>query len=126
MGLAAGGFGPVAVTDARLLTPVPAGWSFARAASVPVVFLTAYYGLVDLAGLRPGESRADPRRGRRCGHGRHPAGRHLGAEVYATASPGKWGVLAWGSTQAGSPRRAIRTSRRGSGPPPAGAASTWC
>ena len=50
-----GAFGPVAVADHRLVTPIPAGWSFAQAAAVPVVFLTAYYGLVDLAGLRPGE-----------------------------------------------------------------------
>ena len=34
---------------------MPEGWSFAQAAAVPVVFLTAYYGLVDLAGLQPGE-----------------------------------------------------------------------
>jgi hypothetical protein len=36
MGLVAGGFGPVAVADARLLVRIPAGWSFPRAASVPV------------------------------------------------------------------------------------------
>ena len=41
MGMFAGAFGPVAVTDARLLAPVPAGWSFAQAAAVPVAFLTA-------------------------------------------------------------------------------------
>ena len=37
------GFGPVSVTDCRLLARVPEGWSFAQAASVPIVFLTAYY-----------------------------------------------------------------------------------
>lgn len=44
------------VVDQRLLVPIPAGWSFAEAASVPIVFLTAFYGLSDLAGLRRGES----------------------------------------------------------------------
>ena len=39
LGLASGGFGPVAVTDARLLAPIPAGWSFAQAAALPVSFL---------------------------------------------------------------------------------------
>ena len=39
MGLAGGGFGPVAVTDARLLARIPAGWSFAQAAALPVSFL---------------------------------------------------------------------------------------
>ena len=55
MGLLSGGFGPVAVVDRRLLVRIPGGWSFAQAASVPIVFLTAYYALVDLAGLREGE-----------------------------------------------------------------------
>ena len=55
LGLMAG-LGSVAVTDARVLVKVPAGWSFTQAASVPVAFATAYYALVDLAGLRAGES----------------------------------------------------------------------
>ena len=54
MGVLPGGLGPVAVTDRRLVVRIPEGWSFVEAASVPIVFLTAYYGLVDLAGLRAG------------------------------------------------------------------------
>ncbi|MBO0821762.1 MAG: polyketide synthase dehydratase domain-containing protein, partial [Nocardiopsaceae bacterium] len=38
LGLAAGGFGPVAVTDARTLAKIPPGWSFGQAAAVPVAF----------------------------------------------------------------------------------------
>ncbi|MFI0743467.1 polyketide synthase dehydratase domain-containing protein, partial [Streptomyces sp. NPDC021100] len=38
-GLFAGSMGSVVVADARMLVGVPEGWSFARAASVPVVFL---------------------------------------------------------------------------------------
>ena len=56
MGLLEGAFGSVAVTDRRFLVRVPEGWSWARAASVPIVYLTAYYGLVDLAGVRNGAS----------------------------------------------------------------------
>ncbi|CAM5307240.1 Phenolphthiocerol synthesis polyketide synthase type I Pks15/1 OS=Streptomyces antimycoticus OX=68175 GN=pks15/1_2 PE=4 SV=1 [Streptomyces antimycoticus] len=56
MGLCEGAFGPWAVADARMVVPIPDGWSFRQAAAVPVVFLTAWYGLVDLAGLRAGES----------------------------------------------------------------------
>ncbi|MEK8142983.1 alcohol dehydrogenase catalytic domain-containing protein [Streptomyces sp. M10(2022)] len=52
MGLVPDGFGPVAIADRRMVVPMPVGWSFTEAASVPLVFLTAYYGLVDLAGLR--------------------------------------------------------------------------
>ncbi|HEV3295850.1 MAG TPA: polyketide synthase dehydratase domain-containing protein, partial [Streptosporangiaceae bacterium] len=48
------GLGPVAVAQEQMIAKIPAGWSFAQAASVPVVFATAYYALVDLAVLRPG------------------------------------------------------------------------
>ncbi|MBE9500623.1 alcohol dehydrogenase catalytic domain-containing protein [Streptomyces sp. GKU 257-1] len=55
-GLLPGGIGPVCVTDARTVRRIPAGWTWAEAASAPVAYLTAYYGLVELAGLRAGES----------------------------------------------------------------------
>ncbi|MGQ0838459.1 SDR family NAD(P)-dependent oxidoreductase, partial [Actinokineospora sp.] len=56
MGVVGDGFGTVLVADdERTFIRVPQGWSWDVAASVPVVFLTAYFGLVDLAGLRPGE-----------------------------------------------------------------------
>ncbi|WP_189269855.1 SpnB-like Rossmann fold domain-containing protein, partial [Streptomyces fuscichromogenes] len=50
-----GGLGPVGVTDRRLVARVPQGMSLQQAAVIPVVYLTAYYGLVDLAGLKAGE-----------------------------------------------------------------------
>ena len=90
MGLFTGAFTPVAVTDARLLTPVPAGWSLAEAAASPVVFLTAYYALVELAGLRAGESILIHAAAGGVGIAAVQLARHLGAEVFATASPAKW------------------------------------
>jgi NADPH:quinone reductase-like Zn-dependent oxidoreductase len=39
-----------------LLVVMPVGWSFAQAAAVPAVFATAFYGLVDVAGARAGET----------------------------------------------------------------------
>ncbi len=92
MGLLSG-LGPVAVTDQRSLTQVPAGWSFAQAASVPVVFLTAYYGLVDLAVLEPGERVLLHAGTGGVGMAAVQLAKHLGAEVFATASPPKWKVL---------------------------------
>ncbi|MDX3804702.1 SpnB-like Rossmann fold domain-containing protein, partial [Streptomyces sp. AK04-3B] len=50
-----GGLGPVGVTDHRWAARIPRGLTFQQAAVVPVVYLTAYYGLVDLAGLGRGE-----------------------------------------------------------------------
>ncbi|MDI5943009.1 zinc-binding dehydrogenase, partial [Micromonospora sp. DH15] len=93
LGVFVGCFGPVAVTDRRLLAPVPDGWTYAQAASVPVVFLTAYHGLVNLAGLRAGESVLVHAAAGGVGMAAVQLARHLGATVYATASPGKWPAL---------------------------------
>ncbi|MFJ9953652.1 SDR family NAD(P)-dependent oxidoreductase [Kitasatospora sp. NPDC091207] len=86
-------FGPVAVADRRMIAPMPAGWSFAQAASVPVVHLTAYYGLVDLAGLRAGERVLIHAATGGVGMAAVQLARHLGAEVYGTTSPAKQTVL---------------------------------
>ncbi|WP_435883156.1 type I polyketide synthase, partial [Streptomyces chartreusis] len=93
MGLLDGAFAPTAVTDGRLLTRVPEGWSFEQAASVPIVFLTAYYALVDLAGLEAGESVLVHSAAGGVGTAAVQLARHLGAEVYATASEPKWPVV---------------------------------
>ncbi|MFF5538293.1 SDR family NAD(P)-dependent oxidoreductase [Streptomyces cinerochromogenes] len=93
MGMVFGGIGPVAVTDHRMVARIPDGWSFAEAASVPAVFLTAYYALVDLADLRPGESVLVHAGAGGVGMAAVQLARHLGAEVYATASPAKWDAL---------------------------------
>ncbi|TVL89633.1 type I polyketide synthase [Streptomyces sp. SAJ15] len=93
MGVFADAFGPVAVADRAALARIPDGWSFAQAAAVPVVFATAYYGLVDLAGLRPGESVLVHAAAGGVGMAAVQIARHLGAEVYATASPEKWDTV---------------------------------
>ncbi|MEN3614681.1 SDR family NAD(P)-dependent oxidoreductase [Plantactinospora sp. ZYX-F-223] len=93
MGLCAETFGPVEVTDERLLVRIPADWSFAQAAAVPVAYLTAYYGLVDLAGLHAGEAVLIHAAAGGVGTAAVQLARHLGADVYGTASPPKWGVL---------------------------------
>ncbi|GAA5201795.1 hypothetical protein GCM10023322_82470 [Rugosimonospora acidiphila] len=102
-----GCFGPVAVADQRMLSPVPEGWSFLVAASAPIVFLTAYYGLVDLAGLRPGEKVLVHAGAGGVGMAAIQLARHLGAEVFATASPGKQHVL----RELGVPEDHIASSR---------------
>jgi polyketide synthase 12 len=106
-GLARGGFGPLVVTDARMLARMPAGWSFVTAASVPVVFLTALYGLVDLAGLRSGESVLVHAAAGGVGMAAVQLARHLGADVYATASPAKWPTV----VGLGVPQERIGSSR---------------
>ncbi|WP_455678816.1 beta-ketoacyl synthase N-terminal-like domain-containing protein, partial [Streptomyces atroolivaceus] len=91
MGLLSGSYaGPSAVADSRMIVAMPEGWSFAQAASVPVTFLTAYYALVDLADLREGESLLVHAAAGGVGMAAVQLARHLGAEVYATASEAKW------------------------------------
>ncbi|WP_165878312.1 zinc-binding dehydrogenase, partial [Micromonospora sp. MW-13] len=56
-------------------------------------FLTAWYALRDLAGLRAGESVLVHSGAGGVGMAAIQLARHFGATVFATASPGKWGVL---------------------------------
>ncbi|MER7221329.1 acyltransferase domain-containing protein, partial [Streptomyces eurythermus] len=93
MGLVPGAFGPVAVADQRLLVRMPDDWSFARAASVPVVFLTAWYGLRDLGGLKAGDRVLIHAGTGGVGMAAIQLARRLGAEVFATAGPAKWHIL---------------------------------
>ncbi|MBH5333910.1 SDR family NAD(P)-dependent oxidoreductase [Streptomyces pactum] len=92
-GLMTDAFGPVAVADRRTLVPMPRCLSFAQAAAVPVVYLTAYYGLVDLAGLRAGERLLVHAAAGGVGMAAVQLARHFGAEVFATASPPKWDAV---------------------------------
>jgi polyketide synthase 12 len=78
-----------AVTDRRLISSMPRDWDFATAAAIPVVYLTAYYGLVDLADLRAGQSILVHAAAGGVGTAARQLARHLGAEVFATASPAK-------------------------------------
>ncbi|WP_445195093.1 SDR family NAD(P)-dependent oxidoreductase [Streptomyces sp. TYQ1024] len=93
MGVLGGSFGPVAIADTRMVAPVPSGWGVLEAAGAPVAFLTAWYGLVELAGVRPGESVLVHAATGGVGMAAVRIARHLGAEVFATASPAKHGVL---------------------------------
>ncbi|MER7420751.1 type I polyketide synthase, partial [Micromonospora peucetia] len=92
-GLFEPGFGPEVVAQRDRVARMPVGWSFVDAASVPVVFLTAYYALRDLAGLRAGESVLVHSGAGGVGMAAIQLAQHFGATVYATASPGKWDVL---------------------------------
>ncbi|QEU89615.1 SDR family NAD(P)-dependent oxidoreductase [Streptomyces kanamyceticus] len=93
MGLLPEAFGPVSVVDQRLIAPVPAGLTDEQAAAIPVVFLTAYFGLADLAGLVAGESVLVHAATGGVGMAAVQLARHWGVEVFATASEGKWDVL---------------------------------
>jgi NAD(P)-dependent dehydrogenase (short-subunit alcohol dehydrogenase family)/acyl carrier protein len=65
----------------------------AQAASVPVVFLTALYGLSVLAGVKAGERVLVHAATGGVGMAAVQLARHWGAEVFVTASRGKWDTL---------------------------------
>jgi len=85
--------GSEAVVDQRLVIAVPAGRSLIEAAGLPVVFLTALYGLSVLAGLRAGERVLVHAATGGVGMAAVQLARYWGAEVFATASRGKWETL---------------------------------
>ncbi len=93
MGLIHDSFCPLAVADARLVVRAPEGWSWEQAASVPIVFLTAYFALVELAALEPGERLLVHGAAGGVGMAVVQLARYLGAEVFATAHPDKWSAV---------------------------------
>jgi acyl transferase domain-containing protein/NADPH:quinone reductase-like Zn-dependent oxidoreductase/acyl carrier protein len=85
--------GSEAVVDQRFVVPVPRGWSLTDAAGVPVVFLTALYGLSVLAGVRAGQRVLVHAGAGGVGMAAVQLARHWGADVFVTASRGKWDTL---------------------------------
>ncbi len=84
------GFGPASfashvVTTEGAVMPVPEGWSFAAAATVPTTFFTAYYALKHLAHVGPGEKVLIHGAAGGVGLAAIQIAHMLGAEIYATA-----------------------------------------
>ncbi|MGW7276301.1 type I polyketide synthase [Streptomyces sp. NPDC054864] len=92
-GIFTGAFGRVAVADHRMLMHIPDGWSHAEAASMPTTFLTAYYALFHVHRLRKGQRILIHAAAGGVGMAAVQLAQHVGAEVYATASPAKWPAL---------------------------------
>lgn len=119
--------GPEAVVDQRLVTTVPAGWPLDTAAGVPVVFLTAFYGLSDLAGVRAGQKVLVHAAAGGVGMAAVQLARSWGLRfspppVAASGIP--CGSLVLTTTISATP--APWNSRRSSATPPAAPESTWC
>ena len=93
MGLANGAFAHYLTLLARVLVPMPAHLTFAEAATIPLAFLTAWYGLVELAKLQPGERVLIHAAAGGVGQAAVQIAQAIGAEIFATASPSKWDFL---------------------------------
>ncbi|MDZ7269344.1 MAG: SDR family NAD(P)-dependent oxidoreductase [candidate division KSB1 bacterium] len=93
MALGAGCFTTHLTTRADWIAPKPAALSFVEAAAIPITFLTAYYGLHQLARLKTGDRVLIHAAAGGVGQAALQLARRAGAEVFATASPGKWDFL---------------------------------
>ncbi|MFI0897914.1 SDR family NAD(P)-dependent oxidoreductase [Streptomyces sp. NPDC020983] len=93
LGLMPRAFATETVTDHRWVVPMPAGWTFEQAAAVPSAYLTAYFALTAIADLRAGQRVLIHAAAGGVGTAAVRIARHLGAEVFATASPGKHDTL---------------------------------
>ena len=95
MGLttSAGAFASYLTLPAAQLVPIPDHLSDDDAATLPLAFLTAWYGLVELAKLQPGERVLIHAAAGGVGQAAVQIAQAIGADVIATASPGKWALL---------------------------------
>ncbi len=81
------GSGTLVAGDVRLLLPMPADWSYAEAAAISAVFTTAYYAFIHLADVQPGQRVLIHAGTGGVGMAAVQLARHLGLEVFATATP---------------------------------------
>ncbi|MBF0627814.1 MAG: SDR family NAD(P)-dependent oxidoreductase [Magnetococcales bacterium] len=85
MAFASEALGRHVVVDAQAVVAVPAGLSLEQAATVPAAFVTAYYALVELARLQPGEKILIHSATGGVGLAAVHIARWIGAEIFATA-----------------------------------------
>ncbi|MFN9546074.1 MAG: SDR family NAD(P)-dependent oxidoreductase [Cyanobacteriota bacterium] len=90
--LAHGSFMRVLSIDQRLVAPI-GPLAMVDAATLPIAFLTAGYALLELARLQPGERVLIHAGSGGVGQAAIQIALRAGAEVYATASRGKWDLL---------------------------------
>ena len=93
LGMAAGSFAHYITVAAARVQKIPASLSFIKAATIPITFLTAWYALVKVAQLKPGERVLIHAAAGGVGQAAAQIAKLIGAEIIATASPRKWEFL---------------------------------
>ncbi|MBU0485485.1 MAG: type I polyketide synthase [Proteobacteria bacterium] len=89
----AGSMGSFTTVNADCVVKKPDWMSHEEGATIPLAFLTAYYGLVQLARIKPGEKILIHAAAGGVGLAALQIAQRAGARIYATASPGKWEYL---------------------------------
>ncbi|NEP05484.1 MAG: SDR family NAD(P)-dependent oxidoreductase, partial [Okeania sp. SIO4D6] len=93
MAIVHNGFSSFVTTRADLIMAKPKNLSFTEAATLPLTFATAYYGLQNLAKIQPGDKVLIHAAAGGVGQAAVQIALGVGAEVFATASPPKWEFL---------------------------------
>nr|VFJ48280.1 MAG: myxalamid-type polyketide synthase MxaB [Candidatus Kentron sp. FM] len=91
--IAQGSFGQYVTTNAALVAHKPERLGFEEAATLPVVFLTAYYCLHHLANISAGVRVLIHAAAGGVGIAAVQLAKLAGAQIFATASPPKWAFL---------------------------------
>ena len=84
-----GGYSELVCVPASDVIPLSADWSFEEGAAFPIVYATAYAGLVSFGGLRAGDRLLVQAAAGGVGIASTQIGKLLGAEIYGTASGSK-------------------------------------
>jgi NADPH:quinone reductase len=93
VGTLQGSLATFAAVDADLLAPKPKNFSMREAAAVPLVFITAWEGLVDRAKVRFGQKVLVHAGAGGVGHMAVQIARAFGAQVFATVSAAKMTIV---------------------------------
>lgn len=93
LALAPGSLASHVTVGAGYVAPKPSSLTFEQAATIPLAYLTAHYGLNRLARMTAGERVLIHAAAGGVGQAAVALARAGGAEVFATASPGKWDFL---------------------------------
>lgn len=93
MAVAPGAFASHVSVDHRMATALPEAVLSEDAATLPLAFSTALYGLLHLAGLRRGQRVLIHAAAGGVGMAAVQVAQQVGAEVFATASPAKWDAV---------------------------------
>ncbi len=93
MALAWDSFSDAVNVNSNLVVKKPKTLSFEEAASIPLVFQTVYYGLIMLGKLKKGDKILIHAAAGGIGTAAIQVAKLVGAEIYATASTGKWDFL---------------------------------
>ncbi|WP_223760314.1 NAD(P)H-quinone oxidoreductase [Myxococcus sp. RHSTA-1-4] len=82
--VAGGGYAEACLMEEGMAIPIPDGWSFVQAAATPEAFITAHESLLELGGLRAGQSVLIHAGGSGIGTACIQLARAVGARVYVT------------------------------------------